>query len=360
MTVFWKDTRKGLAFSLGMAGLITGVIFMLVMVASPSHAATLAIAGFNCQKSDKDNGGFVLDCDPTGSMPSPSSSPPSTSPIATATPSLSPTAPPSVTASPSPTSTGTQRNCIVNPAVCGFPNADSTGPSGMLGVVSGDQVYTSANQIVANREIRGCVEVRAAGVTFRNVRITGSCFVVVRVISGSVSIEDSEISCQDTGGSSALSNQSTGLGVLRRVDIHDCENGLNVPGNTHVYDSWIHGLIPFSVGGAHSDGAQLNQGAANVRFEHNTIDARGDTTSAIIMWNEGNPQNHDVTITRNLLAGGAYTLYCGRSGVAVNVVIDHNRFVPGAYGYANACDSGGEIWSQNVLDATGLSVPAAQ
>jgi hypothetical protein len=292
--------------------------------------------------------------------PSPSPSPtvqpsPTVTPTATTAP---PTTPPATTPPPSPSPTGTQTNCVANPGACGYPDALSTGPAGALTVSTRTQ-YATAGETIVNTEIRGCVEVRAANVTFRNAAFIGSCFWTVRVYSGSVTIEDAEISCQDTPGSSGFVNTSSsgGTAVLRRVDIHDCENGLSVPGNTTVADSWIHSL--YDQGSAHTDGSQFDQGASNIRYEHNTIDARGNTTSAIIMWDEGDPQNANVTIVNNLMAGGSFTLYCGRSGTAVNVAITNNRFGPFTFGYANACNSGGEVWSGNVRDSDGAVLAAA-
>jgi hypothetical protein len=111
--------------------------------------------------------------------------------------------------------------------------------------------------------------------------------------------------------------------------------------------------------GAHTDGAQFNQGASNITFTHNTIIVpTPGSTSAIIMWDEGGVQNANVLLERNLFAGGTYTLYCGREGVANNVRILNNRFGPFEFGYANACDSGGEVWTGNVRDSTGALIPA--
>ncbi len=76
------------------------------------------------------------------------------------------------------------------------------------------------------------------------------------------------------------------------------------------------------------------------------------------MWDEGGAQNARVTIANNLLAGGTYTLYCGREGAVDNVRITGNRFGTYQYLYANACDSG-EVWSANVRDSNGTPLVAA-
>jgi hypothetical protein len=142
-----------------------------------------------------------------------------------------------------------------------------------------------------------------------------------------------------------------------RANIHNCENGLNVGGNVTVKDSYIHDL--FDGNGAHTDGAQFNQGASNITFTHNTIisPAPGGT-SAIIMWDENDPQNANVLISGNLLAGGTYTLYCPRNN-STNVRIINNRFGPYQYGSSNSCVSGHVAeFTGNVTDSTGAPLGA--
>ena len=298
-----------------------------------------------------------------GPTPTPSatqSASPSPSPTVQPSPSVSPTAttapPPATTPPPSPSPTAGLNDCLNRLAECGFPHAGNTGPTGTLAASTRTQ-YSTAGETVTDMDISGCVEVHAADVTFRNVRIAAPCFWAVRSFAAGAVFDDVEISCQDTPGSNGYSNGGGGSVTLRRADIHHCENGLNVPGDTALIDSWVHDL--YDGGDAHTDGAQFNQGAANIRFEHNTIDVRGNTSSAVTMWDEVDPQNRDVLFDRNLFIDGAYSLRCGRQGVAVNVVITGNRFVPGPFGYANACDSGGEVWSGNVRDSDGATIGAA-
>lgn len=353
------ELKKRIYLTTGIIGVIVVVLAALLPTSpaaatTPQQALAAALAGqYNCTLTDQANG-FTLTCTTPGGSPSPSGS---MSPSATPTASSSPSTPsPSpTTAAPSPTiSSG--NDCLNRLAACGFPNALNTGTNGALSA-STQTIYSTAGQVVTNREIRGCVEVRAANVTFRNVRIIASCFWAVRSFAANAVFEDVEISCQDTPGSNGYSNGAGGSVTLRRAEITSCENGLNVPGNTTVVDSWIHDL--YDGGDAHTDGAQFNQGAANIRFEHNTIDVRGRSTAAIIMWDEGDPQNHDVLITRNLMAGGAYTLYCGRYGTAVNVTISQNRFGPFTYGSSSYCGDNGEVWTGNVRDLTGAALGPA-
>jgi hypothetical protein len=114
----------------------------------------------------------------------------------------------------------------------------------------------------------------------------------------------------------------------------------------------VHDL--FGIDGSHTDGAQLNQGAEAIVFEHNTIvSPMPGGTAAIIMWNEGDPQNRDVTISNNLLAGGAWTLYCPRSD-STGVRVVGNRFGAAEFGPAAACTAGHVAeFTGNTVDASG-------
>jgi hypothetical protein len=284
----------------------------------------------------------------------------STSPTVTPSPSPTTTQPPSPTPTPTPTTprpTSTQNGCINNPGACGFPDAASTGPtSPPLVILNGNQTFSTSGQTIANTRINGCVEVRGANITFRNVQFNvNGCSWGVRNFSTNLQVIDSEVNCGGYNGNAFGSTSMT----LTRVDIHGCENGLNVAGGVLVQDSWIHDMNG-GQGGAHTDGAQFNQGATDITFRHNTINVGPGfgATSAIIMWNEGDPQNRRVSIDNNLMAWGTYTLYCGRTGVIDNIRITNNRFGPYEYGYANACNSG-ETWFGNVRDSDGATLAPA-
>ncbi len=202
-----------------------------------------------------------------------------------------------------------------------YPDASCTGvPAGTsLTVVNGDMTISTAGTVIEGKDIRGCVEVTAPGVIIRKSKIVSDCFYVVKShgVGGTwLLIEDSEISCDDNSG--------TGVGdsyiTIRRANIHGCENGLDVDGNFDIQDSYIHDL--YNGPGAHSDGIQTNNGGSNITIKHNTIYSN-DGTSSIIIHDNG---ADDTLIRDNLLAGGAYTLYCARPGVSSNFDVINNHF----------------------------------
>lgn len=275
--------------------------------------------------------------------------------IAALSPSPSPTASPTASPSPSPTATGPQTNCVASPARCGFPDAASTGPSGPL-TVSTRTDYATAGETIVNTQINGCATVRAAGVTFRNVLFNApaSCGWGVRSLSSGLTIVDSEITCS---GSNGTGIGSDGFSLLR-VDIHNCENGLDVGSNASLVDSWLHDMT--LTGGAHADGVQIGEASHDLVFRHNTIAvAAPGATSAIISWDEGGTQQQRVVIDANLLSGGTFTLYCPRQGTS-DTKVTNNRFGPFEFGYANAC-TGTHVsaWSGNVRDSDGAALAAA-
>jgi hypothetical protein len=224
-------------------------------------------------------------------------------------------------------------------------------------VVNGDVSLSTAGMTYQGRDVRGCIRVTAPNVTIKNVKVTcnsggGRNYTRVNTSSTGLLLADVEINCLNDFGSAIGSDNFTAL----RVNVHNCENGFNVgaPGNVLIRDSYIHDLWVDANDDAHADGIQIGEGASNLTIYHNVIHNPNGQTAAIIMWNEGGAQNNNVAITNNLLAGGGYTLYCGRVGTSVNVAITGNRFGPSRFSYANSC-TGSHIttWANNVRDATG-------
>ena len=221
-------------------------------------------------------------------------------------------------------------------SVAGFPNAASTGvPAGVaLKTYTGSSTISKANTVI-NGKTLGCIRVMAPGVVIRNSRISCRGSVVVASYDGDYSgaplvLENVEISCQNSPGTAVGDSRV----VVRWADIHGCENGFDINQKITVEHSFIHDL--YNGAAAHTDGIQLAMahleasnwvaGARNVAIRHNRIYSVGVDgslgTSAII----SNPaEDENILIKRNLLAGGAYTLYCD-SGSATNYRVIANHF----------------------------------
>lgn len=242
---------------------------------------------------------------------------------------------------------------------CGYPNLTNTGPTGELDPYNGIIETSAANQVIEDLDIHGCIVVRHTGVVINNVKIHGDCFYGVDMNSsymGSATITDTEIDCED--------GQDTGIGdggnwSALRVYVHDCENGVDMGDNSSLTDSLIRNRETNDSG--HSDGVQSG-GGTNITIDHNTFAQWNPTTSAMIFDDDGNDY---VTVTDNLIRGGAYSLYCPSD--ALHTVVTGNRFYLAGephqfdayspFGYTDMCDTAA-TWSGNIVDSTGDTVNA--
>jgi hypothetical protein len=212
----------------------------------------------------------------------------------------------------------------------------------------------------------GCIRVRAPGVVIRKSKISCSGSAVLNYdgdYTGTrLLLEDVEIDCKNGPGTAF----GEALVTVVRANIHGCENGFDMNQSITVQDSYIHDL--YEGGGSHTDGMQLAyghyeggsvvRGAQNIVIRHNTIYGVGFDgslgTSAII----SNPTgDKNILIENNLLAGGAYTLYCAYQGTATNYRVIGNHFSRqfsqkyGAFGASTGCSD--ETQSGNVDHETG-------
>ncbi|GAA0714170.1 hypothetical protein GCM10010199_13950 [Dactylosporangium roseum] len=281
---------------------------------------------------------------PTASAPTPGGTATPTS-----GPSASTSARPSSTHQPPTAPTGGAGACVLPAyptAACAGVPADTA-----LTAVDGDLTIDVPNTVVDRKNIRGCVNVRAPGVVIRRSKVSCANFIAIASFAGAYTgtgllIEDTEIDCRSTRGTAVGDTNFT----ARRVNVHGCENGFDVDTDVVIADSYIHDLYNSAEAG--TDGIQFAIGR-NVTVTHNTIYANGGT-SAIIT----HPTTTtNVVISDNLLAGGAYTLYCPRdSSTNLQVVNNHfsRKFHPavGAYGPWTNCEKAAKNHG-NVYDDTG-------
>jgi hypothetical protein len=241
-----------------------------------------------------------------------------------------------------------------------YPSADCTGvPAGTnLTVHDGDVVVGNANIVIDAQDIRGCVYINAPGVVIRRSKLTCVATYAESYSGAGVVLEDVEINCGNTQGTTAVSESNF---TVRRANIHSCENGFDIHGPATVEHSFIHDLIRDDpVTDPHADGAQIPSGTG-VAFVHNTIYA-GDGTAAIISPNVEDVVLSNVLIKDNLMAGGAYTLYCQQGGPGDNYRVVNNHFSTtlypnvGMYGAWTDCEDEAQV-TGNVFHETGRPVP---
>jgi len=246
-----------------------------------------------------------------------------------------------------------------------YPSAHCTGvPAGTnLSIHNGNLAIGTANTIIDGRDIRGCVTINAPGVVIRRSKITCSGSAVrshANAYSGvGVVLEDVEISCGNTEGATGVGDYNA---IVRRANIHSCENGFDMDGRITVEHSFIHDLIQYNPAtDPHTDGAQITPVGHDIRIFHNTIYV-GNGTSAIISPNISSGVVSNVLIQDNLMAGGSYTLYCQQDGPGNNYRVINNHFSTlqfpkvGAFGPWVECEDEVQV-TGNVYHETGRPVP---
>ena len=242
----------------------------------------------------------------------------------------------------------------------------------------GNQDFSRPDQVITNRDIRGCVTVSAPGVVIKDSKISCPSGYAIDYEGKSggrpLTLQDVTISCNGSAGSSGVGEYYV---KVIRADISGCENGFDADHDVSVQDSYIHDLVePMDCHcEPHTDGMQ-SSASSNLDVEHNVMYADHEPsgnaaggTSALIMGVDG---AHNSTIRHNLLAGGAYTLYCPRDGAISDFVVDANvfsrKFEPsadypkgnvGSYGPTAYCDRPGITFTNNVYDDDGASVPSS-
>jgi hypothetical protein len=209
--------------------------------------------------------------------------------------------------------------------------------------------------VISGRDVPW-ITVNAPNVTIRNSRIHSSSPWLIRNNSTGLVVEDSELDGEQNPVTAIGSSNFT----LRRVDIKGAENGLDIggAGNVTIEDSYIHALRNTAT--SHTDGIQIGQGARDIVIRRNYIRVQDsgppNSNAAIIMWTKGDPQNSNVRIENNRLDGsrGTYTIYAPYQN-ASGIYINHNRMLPGIYGYTASVKVPDRVteFNGNVDDATG-------
>jgi hypothetical protein len=280
-------------------------------------------------------------------------------------------------------------NCAAKPSSCGYPDATNTGvPSGTAlksvpsQVSSGPGWYYSATgkDVIVN--VNGTVlsglyipynlVINASNVTVKNVQVvTNAAFGISLTHTTGVTIENSTISGQNSSSGrvgSAIDDvygDSTGM-VIKNNNISYFKTAVQI--STGLVDSnYIHD--PGYITGDHTNGFYVNGGTQPLTISNNTIfDSLGQTDAINLDAGSTGVPVANKTVTNNLLAGGAYTIYGGTAlnNPTSNIVIKGNRFgqlyypLSGQWGPVAYFDSTGtgNVWSGNFWDSTGQAIPS--
>jgi hypothetical protein len=286
-----------------------------------------------------------------------------------------------------------QVTCATAPSSCGYPDATNTGvPSGMTlktvgtgagqvssgtgwSLNSGGWVAVTGNgATLSGLNIPLPVVITANNVTLNDDNIvTGGANAIavsLRHTSG-VTIQNSTIAGVDSGASRVLTgikdiySDSTGL-TVNHDNISLFETGVQTESGL-VENNYIHD--PGFIAGDHTNGVMSNGGTVPLTITHNTIFNNRSQTDDVGLFEDFSAQANR-TVTNNLLAGGAYSIYGGNTktsnGPTSNIVITGNVIATNYYptGGANGPvayynNSGqGNVFKNNSWDTTGATVSA--
>ena len=298
-----------------------------------------------------------------------------------------------------PPSTG----CAPDPHLCGFPDSTNTGvPTGTtLTAVPGQATsgpgwsWNNANDelditadgtVVKDLDVTGTIIIKANNVTVEDTKVVhaGDGW-AIGLYSGvqNAAIQDSTITgTTDTGpnrtevGLKDIYGNATGTEIVRD-DFSDASTSVQISNGT-VKDSYIHNFGYTT--GDHLNG--ISDGGGDPKpllIQHNTILNQIGQTDAIALFQDFGDESNK-TITDNLLADGSYTVYGGGpnsacpslngtpgcEGPSDHIVITNNHFSRifqangGTFGPIAAFNSSGvgNVWSGNIWDDTGATVPA--
>ncbi|MFC4112817.1 hypothetical protein [Nonomuraea zeae] len=251
-----------------------------------------------------------------------------------------------------------------------WPGPDNTGvPPGTKLRPSGSMVVTKSGTVIDGLEVTGAITVEADDVTIRNTRVRGTkgwWGVLQREGFTGLKVEDSEIFGNGRERTQfGILNQGK-LITVSRVDIHTISNGILTQQGL-VEDSYVHD--PKYYAEDHTDMIMSTGPPAEgteLVIRHNTVVNTLKQTGAIALFQDfGVVKN--VTVERNLLAGGGWALYAGAGvkGKSSNIKVIDNVFSRRVWpkgGHAGPVsywdhDGKGNLWRGNTWEDGGTVSP---
>lgn len=237
-----------------------------------------------------------------------------------------------------------------------FPNADNTGPSGVLADLSGNQTLDTPGEVFENTHLIGSIFVDVGDgntVTIRNSRIESQAAWGIQVQSGTAIIEGVDVHGNglDPAATGCIDVVFGAVAHITRANLHDGENGVRLSSNSTLRDSFIHSLMTVDPG-AHYDGVEAD-GKLGVEITGNTILNSHPQTSVAYVGDPTLVNPSEVLFANNYIAGGQYTLYSGTgTGLGIRVINNwfSTQYFPdsGNTGHVTGHQAAGNTWIGNI------------
>ena len=274
--------------------------------------------------------------------------------------------------------------CVSQPSRCGYPDATTAGVRDRSKLKRVPQDVT--NGAGWTWDARGWLQVKADGAVVENLEVAGPIEVAGSnvTVRGNVILAQGEtwaVGLRHTTDATVSGNTIGAAGLVPRLlvgikdiygdaagttvtanDIAGTSTGVQI-GSGVIKDNYIHDLG--MVEGDHVNGIMSNGSSERLVIEHNTVLNQLDQTDAIALFQDFGLEA-DRLITRNLLAGGGYTIYGGNGsfGATHDIQIIGNRIsriyfpMGGSYGPIAHFDSQGpaNLWTGNFWDEDGSPI----
>ncbi len=215
-----------------------------------------------------------------------------------------------------------------NLAACGWPDASNTGPqladcpNGLIPQGNGTTpiVLSVDYETVSCADLRGPVEIKAAGVTIKDSVVTtahgtgaSGTAAITNEVGSSATISHVTIDGDNTEAA-CIWHEGDEL-LVEAVNCDGTDDGFFAwsasgsasSGNDYwVTDSYFHDFTT-ATGNGHEDGFQT-EGSSEGLLSHNTFQMALGASSAIGIW-DSRKSSTDITVTDNLISGGAFAVY---------------------------------------------------
>ena len=198
-----------------------------------------------------------------------------------------------------------------------------------LTAYTGPTTITRPGTVIDRQEITGCLVIKADDVTISSSLIRSACLFNVLADEGHTGLRLVDVEIDGLGNTDGDSAVNGGGYTCLRCDVHGTTDGFKAGNDVTITDSWIHDLAMTK--DSHNDGIQ-SLGTNRLTVEGTTIVLADGATSAVILSTGSASEMRNVTITHNVLGGGAFTVYGGYSAgeddvsKVSGILIADNRF----------------------------------